>query len=126
MPLHRTVQASDRPVITGLPISESVDEQQIEGPIAPIKRSIWLSPVNAQVERAMSARESDHLIAPYHGYWPIRGREVDARFGGNEALRAFVDGAHERGIRVLLDLINNQVHEAVSYTHLTLPTTPYV
>ena len=78
-------------------------------------KAIWLSPANAQVDRAMPGRASPRLIAPYHGYWPIEGRRVESRFGGNEALREFVSAAHARGIRVLVDLINNQVHEEHAY-----------
>ncbi|MCA9542041.1 MAG: hypothetical protein KC620_24260, partial [Myxococcales bacterium] len=78
-------------------------------------RSIWLSPVNAQVDGHFPERDGDHRITAYHGYWPVRGTEVDARFGGDEALRAFVEAAHARGIRVLLDLINNQIHEQHVY-----------
>ncbi|MGK0362186.1 MAG: glycosidase [Bradymonadia bacterium] len=78
--------------------------------------AIWLSPANLQVgghfgERAGGGRR----IAAYHGYWPIRGRAIDPRFGGEDALHAFVQAAHARGIRVLLDLINNQVHEQHEY-----------
>ena len=45
----------------------------------------------------------------------ISGRAVDPRFGGDAALREFIETAHSRGIRVLLDLINNQVHETHEY-----------
>ena len=77
-------------------------------------RSIWLTPVNEQVQNAMLSRSGTHMIAPYHGYWLMKGRSVEPRFGGNDGLRNFVNAAHARGIRVLLDLINNQVHEAMS------------
>ncbi|MCB9549121.1 MAG: hypothetical protein H6706_25240 [Myxococcales bacterium] len=78
--------------------------------------TIWLSPVNTQVEGHFAERGGgDRRIAPYHGYWPVRGRQVDPRLGGDDALRAFVEAAHARGIRVLLDLINNQVHEQHEY-----------
>lgn len=78
--------------------------------------AIWLSPANAQVGGHFAERGGgDRRIAAYHGYWPIRARAIDPRFGGEDALRAFVDAAHARGIRVLLDLINNQVHEEHEY-----------
>ncbi len=35
---------------------------------------------------------------------------VDPAFGGNEALRRLIDGAHERSIRVVLDASFNHVH----------------
>ncbi|MEO1273348.1 MAG: alpha-amylase family glycosyl hydrolase [Myxococcota bacterium] len=79
-------------------------------------RAIWLSPINAQVEGHFGERSGGgKRIAAYHGYWPIDAREVEPRFGGNDALKALVDEAHRRGIRVLLDLINNQVHEDHAY-----------
>lgn len=78
--------------------------------------AIWLSPINAQIDGHWPDRgDGNRRFAAYHGYWPIRAREVDPRFGGNEALHAFVQAAHARGIRVLLDLINNQVHEQHEY-----------
>ena len=79
-------------------------------------KAIWLSPINAQVAGHFAERGGgDKRIAPYHGYWPIEPREVEPRFGGNDALKALVEEAHRRGIRILLDLINNQVHEEHVY-----------
>ena len=79
-------------------------------------RTIWLSPVNRQVDGHFKGRGDDpNRYAGYHGYWPIRAREVEPRYGGGAALRAFVDEAHRRGIRVVIDLINNQVHEQHEY-----------
>lgn len=77
--------------------------------------AIWLSPINQQAEGHFEGRDGSRRFAGYHGYWPSRGREVEPRFGGNEALKAFVDEAHARGIRVLFDLINNQVHDQHEY-----------
>ena len=76
---------------------------------------IWLSPINQQAEGAFLGRDGPHQFAGYHGYWPSRGRMVEPRFGGNDALRDFVEEAHSRGIRVLFDLINNQIHEQHEY-----------
>lgn len=76
---------------------------------------IWLSPINAQAAGSFEGRDDSHMYAGYHGYWPSRGREVDSHFGGNDGLKAFVDEAHSRGIRVLFDLINNQVHDQHEY-----------
>ncbi|MBM4290760.1 MAG: hypothetical protein FJ138_04430, partial [Deltaproteobacteria bacterium] len=79
-------------------------------------RALWLSPLNAQVDGHFEDRGgAGRRFSAYHGYWPVRGREVDARYGGAEGLRALVRAAHARGVRVLLDLINNQVHEEHEY-----------
>ncbi|MGE0784440.1 MAG: alpha-amylase family glycosyl hydrolase [Sandaracinaceae bacterium] len=77
--------------------------------------AIWLSPINRQADGAFVGRDGPHQFAGYHGYWPVRAREVEPRFGGDAALHELVDEAHRRGIRVLLDLINNQVHEQHEY-----------
>lgn len=77
--------------------------------------AIWLSPINEQAENAYPGRDVAQTFTGYHGYWPVRGRAVEPRFGGDAALRAFVDEAHRRGIRVLLDLINNQIHQDHEY-----------
>ncbi len=77
-------------------------------------RTIWLSPLNAQTDKWHTG-DGDQIFSAYHGYWPVKAREVERRFGGDAALRAFVKEAHRRGIRVLLDLINNQVHDDHEY-----------
>jgi len=40
---------------------------------------------------------------------------VEPRFGGNAALKELVAEAHRRGIRILFDLINNQIHRDHEY-----------
>ena len=78
--------------------------------------AIWLSPVNAQSDRVHGGRDDpNQRFTAYHGYWPVSARRVEPRFGGDEALRDFVRAAHGRGVRVLLDLVNNQVHEDHEY-----------
>ena len=47
-----------------------------------------------------------------HGYDISDYDRVEPRFGGDEALRAVVEGAHQRGIRVLLDLVCNHISNA--------------
>jgi glycosidase len=45
-----------------------------------------------------------------HGYDTIDYRNVDDRFGGNDALRRLVAAVHERGLRIILDVSFNHVH----------------
>ena len=45
-----------------------------------------------------------------HGYDTVDYRNVDDRFGGNEALRRLVAAVHERGMRIILDVSFNHVH----------------
>ena len=47
--------------------------------------------------------------ASTHGYDVADYERIEPRLGGDEALHALVEGAHERGIRVLLDLVCNHL-----------------
>ena len=78
-------------------------------------RAIWLTPFQTGPQAAYKASDGVHYVTGYHGYWPIRGREVDPRLGGDAALAAMVDEAHRHGIRILQDYVLNHVHEEHEY-----------
>lgn len=82
-------------------------------------RSIWLSPLNQNPDAAYVG-SGGHYYTGYHGYWPTKAREVEDRLGtteisGDQALRDFVDSAHAHGIRVVMDVVLNHVHEDHEY-----------
>ena len=77
-------------------------------------RTIWISPANEQTEKSQVG-DGNQQYSAYHGYWPVKARDIEPRFGGGTALSAFVTEAHKRGFRVLLDLINNQIHADHEY-----------
>ena len=56
---------------------------------------IWLTPV--------------FTCDSYHGYDATDLKTIDPRFGGDEALVELIDAAHDRGMRVLLDLVPNHI-----------------
>lgn len=78
-------------------------------------RAIWLTPFATNPDMGYLASDQKHLVSGYHGYWPIRAREVDPRLGGEAALRAMVTAAHKHGIRVLMDYVVNHVHQGHEY-----------
>lgn len=51
----------------------------------------------------------------YHAYWPDDARAVEEHFGDPDLVRELVDGAHARGIRVVMDLVANHVHQDHPY-----------
>ena len=77
-------------------------------------RTVWISPANEQTTK-YQVGDGNQQYSAYHGYWPVKARDIEPRFGGGTALQAFVTEAHKRGLRVLLDLINNQVHDDHEY-----------
>jgi neopullulanase len=78
-------------------------------------RALWLSPVVTNPAGAYLADDNVRRVSGYHGYWPTKAREVDARLGGAAALKSLVRAAHAKGIRVLLDYVVNHVHEEHEY-----------
>jgi len=77
-------------------------------------RTLWLSPPNANPDGGFVGT-GGHLYSGYHGYWPSSGRDPQKRFGDLAALRALVDAAHARGIRVIIDSVLNHVHQESPY-----------
>ncbi len=78
-------------------------------------KAIWLTPFNSAANRSGLAADDQHQVSSYHGYWPIKPREVDSRLGTSEELQALVEVAHARGIRVMGDFVLNHVHEDHTY-----------
>ena len=74
--------------------------------------AVWLGPIykNKPVQGA-AGQES----AGYHGYWITDFTTVDPHFGTKQDMRAFVDAAHARGIKVYLDIITNHTADVIAY-----------
>lgn len=45
----------------------------------------------------------------YHGYWALDFTNIDANMGTEQDFRDFVDAAHSKGIRVVMDIVLNHV-----------------
>ena len=59
--------------------------------------AIWLCPV----------LENDMPGGSYHGYATTDYYRIDPRFGTNEQYKALIDSAHNRGLKVVMDMIFN-------------------
>lgn len=75
---------------------------------------LWLSPVQQNAEGTWPGNDG-HDYSGYHGYWPVSPTGIEPAFGGAAALEALVDAAHARGLRVILDIVPNHVHEQHPY-----------
>lgn len=83
-------------------------------------RSIWLSPLYENADGAFAGVSDGRQYTGYHGYWPVQSRAVESRLAdadgeAAERLREVVQAAHERGIRVVLDVVLNHVHNQHNY-----------
>lgn len=67
--------------------------------------AIWLTPVVEQIHG--STDEGTGATYGYHGYWAKDWTAIDPNFGTKQDLAALVKMAHDKGIRVLLDVVLN-------------------
>ena len=77
--------------------------------------ALWLTPFNAAANGTGKAADGVHDVSAFHGYWPTQAREVEPSLGTEEELHAMVEAAHNGGIRVMMDLVVNHVHEDHEY-----------
>ena len=67
--------------------------------------AIWFTPVVEQVHGATD--EGTGNTYAYHGYWAKDWTSLDPNFGTEKDLETLVKAAHDKGIRVLLDVVLN-------------------
>ena len=74
--------------------------------------AVWLAPVfkNKPVQT-----HGDYTGAAHHGYWITDFTAVDPHFGDEAAMRAMVDAAHARGMKVYLDIVVNHTADVIRY-----------
>ncbi|HZE48309.1 MAG TPA: alpha-amylase family glycosyl hydrolase, partial [Jatrophihabitantaceae bacterium] len=68
--------------------------------------ALWISPV---ARTATTLRFLGKASAGHHYYWTIDFLSVDPRQGSLSQLQRFIEAAHTRGIKVILDLALNQL-----------------
>lgn len=75
--------------------------------------SLWLTPsfVNKPVQGPPGQE-----TAGYHGYWITDFTHIDPHLGGNADMKALIDAAHDKGMRVFFDIITNHTADVIDYT----------
>jgi glycosidase len=67
--------------------------------------ALWITPVVKNIDGFVTG--SGMPDWGYHGYWADDFYRLDPRFGAEAELKALVDAAHARGLKVLLDVVYN-------------------
>ena len=75
--------------------------------------AIWLTPSFAN-KPVQGTPPNDS--AGYHGYWITDFTQIDPHLGTNEELKALIDDAHARGMKVFFDIITNHTADVIDYT----------
>lgn len=70
--------------------------------------AIWVTPIVEQVHGFVGGgTEQSFPFYGYHGYWALDFTKIDKNLGTEEDFQRFIDEAHKRGIRVLVDVVMN-------------------
>ncbi len=70
--------------------------------------TLWISPVVQNVD-------SDADIDGYHGYWQQDLTKLNPHFGDLAGLRSMVAAVHDRGMKVVLDIVCNHMGQVFFY-----------
>jgi glycosidase len=81
--------------------------------------ALWITPVVRNIEGFVTGAGFPDW--GYHGYWADDFYSLDPRFGTEAELKALVDEAHARGMKVLLDVVYN--HAGYDSSYLKNPKT---
>ncbi|MFC4017665.1 pullulanase-type alpha-1,6-glucosidase [Micromonospora sp. GCM10011542] len=89
--------------------------------------AIWLAPIFKN--RPVQGTGND-ISAGYHGYWITDFTQVDPHFGTNAEMKKLVSLAHQRGIKIYLDVIVNHTADVIKYAedkyaYIDKATSPY-
>lgn len=76
--------------------------------------ALWVSPLYRNPTGAWPGSDG-RTYEGYHGYWPISPDEVEPALGTEADVHELIEAAHARGLRVLMDVVPNHVHEQHPY-----------
>ncbi|WP_051052793.1 starch-binding protein [Fulvivirga imtechensis] len=71
--------------------------------------ALWISSPYEQIHGWVAGSNGSFRHYAYHGYYGLDWTETDDNFGTFEEFRTFVDAAHDKGIRVIIDIVMNHV-----------------
>ena len=83
--------------------------------------TIWINPIVENVEHDVRFEDNPYINSyyGYHGYWAKNFEKLNPHFGTIEELHELIDKAHQRGIKIMVDVVlnhagygmNNRVNE---------------
>lgn len=72
--------------------------------------AIWITAPYEQIHGYIGGgRDGDFAHYGFHGYYALDWTMMDRNLGTVEEFRSFVDTAHEKGIRIIMDVVMNHV-----------------
>ncbi len=89
--------------------------------------AIWLTP---SFKNRPVQGPAGQETAGYHGYWITDFTQIDPHLGTNADMKALIDSAHAKGMKVFFDIITNHTADVIDYaekqyTYISKATVPY-
>lgn len=69
--------------------------------------AIWITAPYEQIHGFCIGGSNEFFHYPYHGYYAMDYTNMDASMGTVEEFRTFVNEAHKKGIRIVMDVVMN-------------------
>lgn len=75
--------------------------------------AVWISPIARNADGAWGLWDKGvrSKFSGYHGYWPIRSKEIDAHFGDSATFSGLIQAMHAKNMNILVDYVANHVHQ---------------
>ena len=84
--------------------------------------SVWITPPVKQ--QTMQGNSS-----AFHGYWGLDFTTIDPHYGSEADFKKFVDAAHSKGMKVIMDIVLNHTADVIQYStdnnYVDQKTAPY-
>lgn len=69
--------------------------------------TIWINPIVENIQYDVRYDNPDTPYYAYHGYWASNFEKLNPHFGTMEDFHELIDAAHERGIKIMVDVVVN-------------------
>lgn len=69
--------------------------------------TIWITPIVENILEDQHDDKNDIATYGYHGYWASSFEKLNAHLGTVEEFHTLIDEAHERGIKIMVDIVAN-------------------
>lgn len=70
--------------------------------------TIWISPIVENIKHDVRYDNAEgHSYYAYHGYWARNFGELNPHFGTMQDFHTLIDAAHEKGIKIMVDVVLN-------------------
>lgn len=88
--------------------------------------TIWLTPIVENVYYDVRYNDTPHITPyyGYHGYWAKNFEAINPHLGTMADYHELIDEAHERGIKIMVDVVLNHVGYGLKATDANNPNPP--